>query len=228
MKKIECIGQKYGMLTIIKEHSTTRNGHIKYICECDCGNTVNVLLTHLRTGKTKSCGCQIEYIKNIIRGKIFITDGKSNFYIDAKEYDPKKHQYVDIYNWVNIESKIKQWKGYGEISGEYWNTIKSHSKKSKGRQLLSFNINIEYIWNLFLIQERKCALSKIPLIMPFRDKDRSIIGNASLDRIDSSKGYIKGNVQWVHKDINMMKRIYNQDYFIEMCILVANNFKKND
>jgi len=43
---------------------------------------------------------------------------------------------------------------------------------------------------------------------------------ASLDRIDNNKGYIKGNVQWVLKDINKMKNIHTQDYFIELCKLV--------
>ena len=28
---------------------------------------------------------------------------------------------------------------------------------------------------------------------------------ASLDRIDSSKGYTEDNIQWVHKDVNQMK-----------------------
>jgi len=51
----------------------------------------------------------------------------------------------------------------------------------------------------------------------------SIIRTASLDRIDSSKGYVKGNLQWVHKDINMMKNHYNQKYFIEICKKVATN-----
>jgi len=30
-------------------------------------------------------------------------------------------------------------------------------------------------------------------------------GNASLDRIDSSRGYEPDNIQWVHTDINIMK-----------------------
>jgi len=59
--------------------------------------------------------------------------------------------------------------------------------------------------------------------MPFRNKDRTISGNASLDRIDSSIGYVNDNVQWVHKDINMMKRIYTQEYFIYLCKLVSEN-----
>lgn len=224
MKKIDCIGHKYGMLTIIKEHSTTRNGHIRYVCQCDCGNISNILLTHLRSGKTKSCGCQMDYIKNHLRGKILISDGESNFYIDPENYDSKKHIYVNMYDWVKIDSRIKQWKGCGEISGEYWAGIKKGASGTRGRKKIDFDITIEYAWNLFLKQDRKCALSDLALIIPFRNKNRAISGNASLDRIDSSKGYIENNVQWVHKDINMMKRIYNQDYFISMCELVV---KKN-
>ena len=47
-----------------------------------------------------------------------------------------------------------------------------------------------------------CAISGIKLIFArswTRDQ------TASLDRIDSKKGYVEGNVQWVHKRINEMK-----------------------
>ena len=44
---------------------------------------------------------------------------------------------------------------------------------------------------------------------------------ASLDRIDSSKGYVIGNVQWVHKDINIMKNKFDNQYFIDMCKKIA-------
>lgn len=44
---------------------------------------------------------------------------------------------------------------------------------------------------------------------------------ASLDRIDSTKGYVEGNVQWIHKDINLMKNRLPQDYFISMCDLIS-------
>jgi len=36
-------------------------------------------------------------------------------------------------------------------------------------------------------------------------------------------GYIKGNVQWVLKDINMMKQQYSQSRFIELCKMVTKN-----
>ena len=92
---------------------------------------------------------------------------------------------------------------------------------SKGRKPIELSITKEYVWDLYLKQERKCKLSGVEIKFPTKHKDKSY--TVSLDRIDSSKGYIEGNVQWVHKDINMMKRTYNNDYFIEMCRLISNN-----
>lgn len=52
-------------------------------------------------------------------------------------------------------------------------------------------------------------------------------GNASLDRIDSNMDYQEENVQWLHKDINMMKQQFDQDYFIQMCCAVADHYRNN-
>lgn len=60
------------------------------------------------------------------------------------------------------------------------------------------------------------------LDIPFSDKVECC-GVASLDRIDSSQGYIKGNVQWVHKDINKMKFDLSQDRFLELCNIIVQN-----
>ena len=43
---------------------------------------------------------------------------------------------------------------------------------------------------------------------------------ASIDRIDSSKGYERGNVQFVHKDINAMKWNLSLAKFMEYCKLI--------
>ena len=116
------------------------------------------------------------------------------------------------------------WEGIGEISGNFWyNHIVRNAKGEKKRKVLELSITKEYIWELFLKQDRKCKLSGLELKFPISNKDRNY--NASLDRIDSSLGYIENNVQWIHKDINMMKRIYNNEYFINMCKLIAENNK---
>jgi hypothetical protein len=110
------------------------------------------------------------------------------------------------------------------MSGDFWHNhvVKSANGNKGRRKEVELNISKEYGWDLFLKQSRKCALTGIELKFPRASKDRDY--TASLDRIDSAIGYVEGNVQWVHKDINMMKRIYSQDYFIRMCKLVANNF----
>jgi hypothetical protein len=84
-----------------------------------------------------------------------------------------------------------------------------------------FDIDIKYIWGIYLRQNRKCALSGLPLDF---SKDTEI-GVVSLDRIKNDKGYVKRNIQLVHKDINFMKYVYDQKYFINMCKLVAENNK---
>jgi hypothetical protein len=47
----------------------------------------------------------------------------------------------------------------------------------------------------------------------------------SVDRIDSLRGYVEGNVQWVHKKINIMKNVYSQEEFIILCKQVVKHTK---
>lgn len=68
----------------------------------------------------------------------------------------------------------------------------------------------------------KCALSGINLILG-HEKDGKTICTASLDRIDNNMGYVNGNVQWVHKDINFMKQDLTQLEFLNYCRLIAAN-----
>ncbi len=116
--------------------------------------------------------------------------------------------------------KNPRYNGHGDIIGTKWAGIKNGAL-SRG---LEFNISIEFAWNLFLKQNRLCALSGIPLVFATSVKEHiESICTASLDRIDSSIGYIENNVQWVHKDINNMKWTLSQDRFIELCKKVSEN-----
>lgn len=115
-----------------------------------------------------------------------------------------------------IGDKHPQWKGVGKISGDFWNKIKNGAFKRK----IEFAVTIQYVWDLFLIQNAKCALSKKDIYFPESNKSPY---TASLDRIDSSKGYIEGNIQWVHTKINIMKNKFDQTEFIDFCKSVAEN-----
>tara|TARA_Y100000592_G_scaffold92151_1_gene153440 strand:+ start:523 stop:1152 length:630 start_codon:yes stop_codon:yes gene_type:complete len=110
------------------------------------------------------------------------------------------------------------WKGVGEISGYRLGKIKDTAK----RRGLAYEIEDEHLWNLFLQQNRRCALSGLPLAF---GKKGAECGNASLDRIDSRKGYIKDNIQWIHKDVNVMKMDFDQNYFLDLCEAI--NYNRN-
>lgn len=91
---------------------------------------------------------------------------------------------------------------------------------SAGLRNIEWSLEYEYLADLLIEQDFKCSLTGW-------DIDALSVGNntASLDRIDSSVGYVKGNVQWVHKMVNMCKQQYSQEDFIEMCTSVANKVK---
>jgi hypothetical protein len=109
------------------------------------------------------------------------------------------------------------WKGYEDISASFFRQIK-WSARSRG---IKFDLKVKDIWNLFIKQNKKCALSGLPLSFPKYALDTDY--NISLDRIDSSEGYTPDNVQWVDKRINFMKITLKQEEFVKMCNLVAKN-----
>ena len=113
------------------------------------------------------------------------------------------------------------WTGHGEISGHWWYNHVLRERKQNDRIRVPVDVTIEFAWELFLKQDRKCALSGLELTV-----GNNRYSDASIDRVDSSKGYTEENIQWVHKHINFMKRTYSQEYFIKMCKLVAENLEE--
>lgn len=104
------------------------------------------------------------------------------------------------------------WKGFGKISGSVIKIIRGSAKLRS----LDFDLDAQFLNELFNTQGGKCALSGIDLILP-SSKRKKNVWTASVDRIDSSKGYTKDNVQWVHKKLNMMKQDLSEQEFINFC-----------
>ena len=101
------------------------------------------------------------------------------------------------------------------------NTYKlRHIKHNAKRRGTKFNVSIEYLWKLFLDQKGKCFYTGRALKISKSIRNNNVNWSkitASVDRIDSNKGYVEGNLQWVHKDINRFKNNYSHDEFIKMC-----------
>lgn len=55
---IDLTGQRFGHLRVIRRMKTRSSGNLRWLCVCDCGKETVVPSGHLRSGHTKSCGCQ--------------------------------------------------------------------------------------------------------------------------------------------------------------------------
>ena len=222
-------GKKFGKGTVIKQVPKPihlkRNGFY-WLVQCECGETRIVDTTTLKT-KWTNCGCVRE--EDLVGKKFsFGTVVKLN------------HKYAGYRYWLlqcdcgnqykaRTESLVSgntkscgclnkrigknhpHYTGCEDLSGEYWTKLKRGAKRRK----LEFEIDMNFAWDLYISQEKKCALTGWDISLA--DSSRHKNQTASLDRKNSDIGYITENVQWVHKDINRMKQNFHEDYLLEMC-----------
>jgi hypothetical protein len=88
------------------------------------------------------------------------------------------------------------------------NRVAAHEKK--GRKM-SFNLTPQYIQSKFDACEGKCAITKLPFSMELGTKGNRNPFRPSVDRINSKKGYVKGNIQIILAIVNTMKMDYTDD-----------------
>ena len=123
------------------------------------------------------------------------------------------------------DKRIARWKSL-DINPKHFNRIKSSAKSRK----LEFDLTPEFLHELFHKQKKRSAISGRELLMPGRKGNGSGLSQcvsenkdliASLDRIDSSKGYTKDNVWWISRRENSCKMDLSiqdmEQFFIDGC-----------
>lgn len=194
-----------------------------------CDRKYEIQASHLIKNKPKTCGkCGI-HKKNVIglrQGKLsileeFITKNKNNknesIWVKCQcdcgnQYTILKRSFlVRKISDCNKCRKYDKYKSCLKNLNIYFSKIKSRALKNN----VDFTITKDLLNDLIIKQNYKCKLSNKSIKLDD--------GSASLDRIDSSKGYIEGNVQWVHKIVNFMKQELSQEIFLDFCKCVAEN-----
>lgn len=112
--------------------------------------------------------------------------------------------YVPLFE-RNIQSRLK-------------NLCTKAKLRTKEFSLTPDDLNV--IWEK---QEGRCAYTKLPLLATANQ-----FNTVSLDRVDSSKGYVVGNIQLVCAAINKMKQEYTEDLFVLLSHLVTQNNKLSE
>lgn len=80
------------------------------------------------------------------------------------------------------------------------NRKKNQTEKGDDSRLNEYDLTGEYLLEIFP-KDHKCPITKRPFTWIGHSKD-----SPELDRIDSSKGYVKGNVCWISSRMNILKR----------------------
>lgn len=233
-------GQTIGKLTVLNLVERKPGYKNYWKCICECGQEVIREGRSLLRGFTKSCGCLRSGPRNPEKhiGKKFYMLLVQDFY-SIKENNQIKYYYkcvCDCGMIVDIPQKSissqkscgcyrYKWnsKSYKGISGTYWASV---TKGAEYRNL-DFNITKEDVWQLYLKQDQKCALSG--QLIYFADRTKLTEQTVSIDRIDSSRGYDLDNIQLVHKEINILKRNFSDERLIELSGLITDyqRSKKN-
>lgn len=199
----------------------------KVKCRCDCGHEKILTFLVLMRNTTKCCiNCREKLnLLDMTFGKLEVISFHSQDknrknkwlckcicgnHITVRGSDLVRNKSLQCKECKNKE----MYQGEGYLSGSYMYKTRTGAIIRN----LSFEVDIKYLWNLFIEQNMKCFYTDLPITL---QKNAQKLMTTSLDRTDSTKGYIPGNVKWVHKSINRIKQNFSEKEFINFCQLVA-------
>ena len=186
-KPIDLTGQKFGRLNVVSLSPKRSGGHLHWVCDCECGNTITVLGYNLRNGNTKSCGClqkekaaNRQYKHGQTGSRLFVT------WCHMKQRCSNKNDHAYKYyggrgikvcaEWLNDFQTFCDWamsNGYADnltidridVNGDYcpencrWVTIKEQQMNKRVNVRIAFNGEIKTLseW----ASEFNCRISAV-------------------------------------------------------------------
>lgn len=149
---------------------------------------------------------------------------------NCKKCENKKKHKNYLANREERKKHAREW--YHSNIEKVKDTHKAYLKTPKGRlvKLLKgakvraekyehdFDIDTDYLLSLWETQSGKCALTNFPFEFENSTQFSANPYAPSVDRIDSTKGYIKGNVRLVCVAINYALNEFGEEILKQMCL----------
>lgn len=189
MKRKDCIGKKFGYLTLLE---VLPNDKVK--CECSCGTLRLFNWRDIRRGRTKGCGCRRNTPELKALAKERATDLQKRGLLNR--------------GYVRKDAKCP------------FNYILRMLNKPNRKPC---DLTIEDLKEIWEKSNGVCPYTKIKLVLPVGATNPNPAISykmASIDRIDSSKGYVKGNIQYVSRNINYAKGILSHQEMLDFINLI--------
>lgn len=108
---IDLTGQRFSRLVVVRRVANNWQGHARWLCKCDCGNSKAIQGRSLRAGDTQSCGCLNRETSRAVGlrvGPLTATHGHTRDNKMSPEYKC----------WANMKSRctnpnVRSWPDYG-------------------------------------------------------------------------------------------------------------------
>lgn len=242
---IDLTGQKYGRLLAVKRTVNDRFNQTRWICACDCGKEVIVSSGNLKKGNTRSCGClhipdligerfgKLIVIKNVKRpqnlknteaywecqcdcGNIVIVSARSLRSGNTKSCGCLRSELL---------SKMAKRVNRIEFGKSAFNRIYYDYKRTAGRRNISFDLSMEDFRKLVEQNCHYCGIEPIRTIKMLSQNGDFVCNG--IDRVDNSKGYIKGNVVSCCKECNQSKNNKSVQEFFDWAERLYNHSIKS-
>lgn len=169
--------------------------------------------------KLKCINCNKDFEKSLKEHKRQIKNGNDRFFCSLScvcfkrnEENPPKG------NLENLKPKSKD--QYTPF--RYY--VNRGNYRGKRKKKLGCDLTVEFLKELWEKQNEICPFTGCKLILP-KDTahgwDKKDPYNASLDRIDNSIGYMKGNVRFISVMANLARQTFTDEQLINFCKYVT-------
>lgn len=182
----------------------------------------------MKTVKLVCSGCGIEFDRYEKEVKRSIAKGRTATFCNLKcrgktygKVDGVKHLKKF---WGTCNQNLIRGSERDEFSlfKPFIRTSKYRHKWSKTEKYSTeMDLTLEHLSDLWKHQNGKCIYTGVDLVLRvYEEKAKNPNYTASLDRIDKTKGYSIGNVQFVSLTLNWLKNSYDDEHIKEFFTIV--------
>lgn len=164
----------------------------------------------------------VSYMAQCAKG-VFTENELFTFCKDVCEYDTSslKEAYIpEIFEYRTCDNKSKEYAPFN------WH-ISNCLSISKVRKRKQGDLDLVFLKELWDFQEGKCPYTGWPLKQMEKNYHKCQLpktpDRASLDRVDSSKGYLKGNVRFISLMAQYAKNKFTDQEVVDFCKSVCQN-----
>lgn len=171
-----------------------------------------------KKGKCTCKNCGIEFEKPL-------TEIRRNEKLNRPNFCSRtcvgKHNIKNLGEHAGDYKKILGFKRFGDELTKFRYHYRNILKRNR-----EVDITIDDLKRQWELQNGLCFFSGVKLELSSYTKiKKNPIYAASLDRIDSSKGYLPNNIRWVSRAINWMKNDMSDDMVNELISILVENKK---